>query len=263
MSGQSVYTSRPAAVFTMLISGFVGAGLLYTALTTSQSRVLYAVLGVFMLAVSAMMLVGQRRERASWRCTDLEGRPAWAMSLGGGAMAAAVAVVLTVLGAGLLLVVLLGPNAGSRILAGVVAAFVLAVAVTLWGVVLRRPELRMSADLVQLRGPGIDARLAWDDVEIVSHEHLGTRWGALVLRATPGASSYDVRLRRTLLPTDRVPDPPGIHVRTGMVPDEPALRRLLAALHLAGRDGRESMIARGLPEASGHGGHRGSGTSLE
>lgn len=72
------------------------------------------------------------------------------------------------------------------------------------------------------------------------------------MRATPGATSYDYQLRRTLLPTDRVPDPPGIHVRTGMVPDEPALRRLLATLHQAGRDGRESMIARGLPEASGH-----------
>ena len=71
-------------------------------------------------------------------------------------------------------------------------------------------------------------------------------------RHTEGAASYDYQLRRTLLPTDRVPDPPGIHVRTGMVPDEPAVRRLLAALHLAGRDGRESMIARGLPEASGH-----------
>lgn len=252
MSGQSVYTSRPAALFTMSITGLIGAALLYSAITTSQSRVLFAVLGTFMLAVSAMMAVGQRRERAAWRSTTLEGRPAWAMALGGGAMAAAAAVVVTVLAVGLLLVVLLGPNAGARILAGVVAAFLVAVAVTMWSVVVRRPELLMSADLVHLKGPGIDARLAWDDVEVVTHEHLGTRWGALVLRTTPGAASYDFRLRRTLLPTDRVPDPPGIHVRTGLVPDEPALRRLLAALHLAGRDGRESMIARGLPEASGH-----------
>ena len=127
------------------------------------------------------------------------------------------------------------------------AAFVLALAVTMWSVVLRRPELRMSADLVELRGPGIDSRLAWDDVEVVSHEHLCTRWGALVLRATPGATSYAYQLRCTLLPHHRVPDPPGIHVRTGMVPHEPALRRLLATLHQAGRDGLESIIARWLP----------------
>ena len=252
MSGRSAYTSRPAAVFTILITGLVGAGLLYTAVVSAESRVLFSVLGVFMLAVSAMMLLGQRQEKAAWRSADLEGRPGWAMSLGGGAMAAAAAVVLTTLGVGLALVVVLGPNTGAKVLSGVLAAFVLALAVTMWGVVLRRPELRMSADLVELRGPGIDSRLAWDDVEVVSHEHLGTRWGALVLRATPGATSYDYQLRRTLLPTDRVPDPPGIHVRTGMVPDEPALRRLLATLHQAGRDGRESMIARGLPEASGH-----------
>ena len=252
MSGRSAYTSRPAAVFTILITGLVGAGLLYTAVVSAESRVLFSVLGIFMLAVSAMMLLGQRVEKAAWRSADLDGRPGWAMSLGGGAMAAAAAVVLTTLGVGLALVVVLGPNTGAKVLSGVLAAFVLALAVTMWSVVLRRPELRMSADLVELRGPGIDSRLAWDDVEVVSHEHLGTRWGALVLRATPGATSYYYQLRRTLLPTDRVPDPPGIHVRTGMVPDEPALRRLLATLHQAGRDGRESMITRGLPEASGH-----------
>lgn len=254
MSGRSAYTSRPAAIFTMLITGLVGAGLLYTAVVSSESRVLFTVLGLFMLAVSVMMLLGQRREQASWRSIDLAGRPAWAMSLGGGAMAAAAAaaVVLTVLGVGLALVVVMGPNVGARVISGVLALFILVVAGTMWGVVLRHPELRVSADLVQLRGPGIDSQLAWSDVEVITHEHLGTRWGALVLRATPGAASYDYQLRRTLLPTDRVPDPPGIHVRTGMVPDEPAVRRLLAALHLAGRDGRESMIARGLPEASGH-----------
>ncbi len=236
----------------MLITGVIGAGLLYNAVVSAESRLLFAVLGVFMLSVSAMMLVGQRREQATWRSTELEGRPAWAMSLGGGAMAAAAAVVLTVLGVGFVLVVVFGPNAGARIVAGVLALFLLVVAVTMWGVVLRRPELRISADLVQLRGPGVDSRLTWSDVEIVTQEHLGTRWGALVLRATPGATSYDVRLRRTLLPTDRLPDPPGIHLRTGLLPDEPALRRLLAALLLGGRDVRESMIARGLPEASGH-----------
>ena len=252
MSGRSAYTSRPAAIFTMLITGLIGAGLLYSAVVSSQSRVVFTVLGIFMLAVSRMMLLGQRRDQASWRSIDLAGRPGWAMSLGGSAMAAAAAVVLTVLGVGLALVVVMGPNVGARVVSGAVALFVLTVAVTMWGVVLRRPELRISADLVQLRGPGIDAHLAWSDVEIITHEHLGTRWGALVLRATPGAASYDYQLRRTLLPTDRVPDPPGIHLRTGLLPDEPGLRRLLAALLLAGRDGRESMIVRGLPEAPGH-----------
>ncbi|MCY7400972.1 MAG: hypothetical protein LH477_08445 [Nocardioides sp.] len=252
MSGRSVYTSRPAAIFTMLITGFIGAGLLYTAVVSSESRLLFTFLGLFMLAVSVMMLLGQREQRVPWRSVDLAGRHAWAMPLGGGVMAAAAAVVLTVLGVGLALAAVMAPNVGARVISGVLALFLLVVAVTMWGVVVRRPELRISADLVQLRGPGIDSQLAWSDVEIVSHHHLGTRWGALVIRATPGAASYNYQLRRTLLPTDRVPDPPGIHLRTGLLSDEPGLRRLLAALHLAGRDGRESMIARGLPEASGH-----------
>ena len=40
------------------------------------------------------------------------------MSLGGGAMAAAAAVVLTILGVGLALVVVLGPNTGAKVLSG-------------------------------------------------------------------------------------------------------------------------------------------------
>ena len=47
----------------MLITGLIGAGLLYTAVVSSESRVLFTVLGLFMLAVSVMMLLGQRRER--------------------------------------------------------------------------------------------------------------------------------------------------------------------------------------------------------
>lgn len=250
MSQRPGHPNRPAAIFTVLITGLIGAGLLWTSATTSESRVLFLVLGVFMVAVSVMMLLSRRRTRQSWRPTTLGGRQAWALSLGAGVMPAAAAAVLSVLGVGLALAAVLGANAGARILSGLLALFILAVAVTMWGVVLRRPELTISADLVRLRGPGVDSQLAWSDVEIVGHENLGTRWAALVLRATPGAASYDVQLRRTLLPTDRAPDPPGIHVRTGLVPDDPALRRVLADLHLAGRDGRESMIGRGMPEVS-------------
>lgn len=215
----------------MLITGLIGAGLLYLALATSDGRLFSAVLGVFMVSVSVMVLLGQRRSSAQRRTIDLEGRLAWAISLGGGAMAAAAAVVVSVLGVGLALVVLLGPNTGARVASGLVGAFVLAVAISMWSVVLRRPDLRISADLVQLRGPGIDSRLTWDDVEIVTHEHLGTRWGALVPRATPGVV---VRL------------PTQAHAAAD------GHGRILAALLLAGRDGREAMIARGLPETSGH-----------
>ena len=236
----------------MLITGFIGAGLLYTAVVSSESRVLFTVLGLFMLAVSVMMLLGQRRERASWRSIDLAGRPAWAMSLGGGAMAAAAAVVLTVLGVGLALVVVMGPNVGARVVSGVLALFVLVVAGTMWGVVLRRPELRISADLVQLRGPG--STRSWPGATSRSsptstsgrgggHSSSGPR---RVLRRTTTSSGA-----RCCRPTG-CPTRPGSTSGPAWCPTSPAVRRLLAALHLAGRDGRESMIARGLPEASGH-----------
>ena len=115
----------------------------------------------------------------------------------------------------------------------------------------RRPELRISADLIQFHGPGIDSELAWDDVGAVVPENLGTRWAALVLTATAGAPSYHWKLSRFLLPTDREPDPPGIHLRFGLVADETQLRRLLRELHVADRARREALIGGGLPSDAG------------
>ncbi|MBA3783737.1 MAG: hypothetical protein H0X12_18055 [Nocardioides sp.] len=71
-------------------------------------------------------------------------------------------------------------------------------------------------------------------------------------RAAVDAPSYRQRVSRFLLPTDRVPDPPGVHLRVGLIPDEPRLRRLLQAMHAGGRSTREAMIGRGLPDASGY-----------
>ena len=65
-----------------------------------------------------------------------------------------------------------------------------------------------------------------------------------------GAGSYRCEPRRFLLPTDRVPEQPGIVVRVGLVPDPSRLVRVLRAMHSGGHAGREAMIGRGLPEAA-------------
>ena len=148
----------------------------------------------------------------------------------------AVALVLTTLGIGLALAAVLDDRTGVRVAAGVPALLLLVVAAELWRAWSRRPELRISADLVELHGAGIDSELAWDDVGAVVPENLGTRWAALVLTAAAGAPSYRWTLSRFLLPTDREPDPPGIHLRFGLVPDEAQLRRVLRELHV-GRPG--------------------------
>lgn len=245
-------TSRPVNVFTVLITGLIGCAALFVAATRDEGRVLNLFIGAFMLSVSVMVAVVQRRGTTTWRQTELSGRPAWAMSLGGRGHLPAAATVVTILGAGLALAAVLHDRTGVRVVTGVVALVMLVVAAELWRILARRPELRISADLVQLHGPGIDTELAWDDVGSVVHDNLGTRWAGLVLTAVAGAPSYEWRTSRLLLPLDREPDPAGIHLRFGLLPDEPHVRRVLRDLHIADRAQREQLITQGPPSASGH-----------
>ncbi|MBC2935042.1 hypothetical protein [Nocardioides sp. zg-1228] len=251
MSGRHAFTSRPVGVFTVVVTGVIGVGALYLAATRAEQRLLNLVLGAFMVSVAAMVGLGQRRSTSTWRRTELRGRPAWALALGERGQAPAVAVVLTTLGIGLGLAAVLDERTGVRVVAGVPALLVLVLAAEMWRAWSRRPELRISADLVELHGIGIDSELAWDDVGAVVPDSLGTRWAALVLTAAAGAPSYRWRPSRLLLPLDREPDPPGIHLRVGLVAEEAELRRLLRELHIADRARREALIGGGMPSDAG------------
>ena len=251
MAGSNVFTSRPVGIFTALVTALIGAAGLYLAATSEERRLLNLVIGAFMLSVAAMVVLGQRRSVSTWRRTELRGRPAWALALGERGQVPAVALVLTTLGIGLALVAVLDDRTGVRVVAGVPALFLLVLAAEMWRAWSRRPELRISPDLVELHGPGIDSELAWDDVGAVVPENLGTRWAALVLTAAADAPSYRWTLSRFLLPTDREPDPPGIRLRFGLVPDEAQLRRVMRELHVADRARREAMIGGGLPSDAG------------
>lgn len=235
----------------MLMTGLIGVGAGYLAATRGDQRLFNMVLGAFMLSVAAMVALGQRRSVATWRRTELRGRPAWSMALGERGQVPAVALLLTTLGFGLVLAATLDDRAGVRVVAGVPGVLLLVLAAEMWRAWSRRPELRISADLVELHGGGIDSELAWDDVGAVVPENLGTRWAALVLTAVVDAPSYQWRLSRFLLPTDREPDPAGIHLRFGLVPDEAQLRRILRELHVADRARRDALIGAGLPVDAG------------
>jgi hypothetical protein len=252
MAGRNAFTSCPVGIFTALITGLIDVGALYLAATSEERRLLNLVLGAFMLSVAAMVVLGQRRSVTTWEQAQLQQRPAWSMRIGERGQVPAVALVCTTLGLGFALGAALGDNPAVAVLCAVLALFMLVLAVEFWRVMLRRPELRISADLIQLHGPGIDSELGWDDVGAVVHEHLGTRWGALVITATRDASSYRWKLSRLLLPMDREPDPPGIHLRFGLIPDEAQLRRILRDMHVGDRAAREAMISRGLPADSGY-----------
>ncbi|MFC6286828.1 hypothetical protein ACFP3Q_11500 [Nocardioides sp. GCM10027113] len=233
-----------------MIITVVGVAILGAGIAIPEQRATGLLLGAFLLSVSCFMVLGAARRAApGWSLTTLDGRPAWALRIGGTG-AAAMLVVPGLLATVLLVAASRAPRAAA-VVAGAIALFLLVLAAEGLRLVLRRPELRLGVDRIELRGPGIDSTLAWDDVAAVTHHHLGTRWGAVVAEAATDATTYDHELSRWLLPTDRVPDPPGVCVRVGLVPDVPRLTRLMRAMHVADRAGREAMISRGLPEQSG------------
>jgi Flp pilus assembly protein TadB len=124
-----------------------------------------------MLSVAVMVTLGQRRSVAVWEQAQLEQRPAWSMRIGERGQVPAVAMVSTTLGIGFALGAVLGGSPGVTVVCTVLALFMLVLAAEFWRMVLRRPELRISADLIQLHGPGIDSELRWHDVGVVAHEH--------------------------------------------------------------------------------------------
>ena len=240
---EAAVRSRPVGwlVAALLVVIAVGCG--YRGATQAEGRVLYLTLAAMMAAVAVMLVRGTGRSAHGWRAGVLAGQPVLILPLTGRGSLSSVALVCTVFGLGLGLGALMADSVGLVVVLALIALFMLVVAAELWRIRVRRPELRLSADLVQLRGSGIEAELAWDDVATVDYRDLGTRWGAVALSAATDATTYRARLRRLLLPTDRLPDPPGIVVRVGLVPDAPGLLALCRELHAGGRVFRESRIA--------------------
>jgi hypothetical protein len=251
LAGRSWRTSRPLALFTIAITGSIGVSGVVVAFMRPDHRLVNACVGAFMLSTSLMVLTGQRRSRAGWRSARLDGRPSWVVRLGDPGQFTSTAAVLITLGGGLALVAVLDGRAGVAVAAGLPAAFLLVVAAEMVRASIRRPEVRISAERIELHGTGIDSRLDWDEVAAVTSAHLASRWAAIVVEAVPDATSYEWRLSRLLLRGDREPDPPGIHLRLGQVTDTSQLRRLLRALHAMDERGREALIAGALPADRG------------
>lgn len=112
--------------------------------------------------------------------------------------------------------------------------FMLAIGLELSRTWLRRPALTVTADVMCLRGTGIDARLGWDDVNTIEYAGEG-RWAAVGILAVPGAASYQSQHSRFLFPTDRTPPKQGLEIRVGLVSDVPKPLKLLRAMQLGGR----------------------------
>lgn len=250
-AGRSVYTGRPAGIFTILITGVIAVAAVVTAVTSDENRVVTVCVGAFMGAVCLMMVLSQRRSRAAWSASTLDGAPAWRMSLGDAGQVPAAALVLSTTGVVLVVLAALADHTGVRVVLAALALFMLVLSAEFWRIWVRRPDLTVSADRLRYRGPGIDVDLDWNDVGVIDFGNLGSGRGALRATAARGAPSYRFELRRLVLPTDRVPEPAGIEIRTGLVPEVVALSKLLRTLHAADRSGREAMITRGLPDASG------------
>ena len=209
---------------------------------------------LFTGAVSLMVLASLGRDAGAWSMTQLDGRPALRLRLGPSPLATwTVVAVLVATGAGATLLALaVGERSlGGGVVVGVLALAMLLLALELGRVAARAPALVIGVDRLHHTGAGVLVDLAWDDVSSIEWAHLGTRRACLRIGAVAGAASHRARRRSSLLPLDRVPDEPGIEVRTSLLPDAPALLRQLRELHVGDRTTREALIPRGtasLPE---------------
>jgi hypothetical protein len=247
------YARTPAVLFTAGITALICAASVWAAATERDRRAGMVVLALFTGSVALMMALSLAAVRARWSLEQLDGRPAWRLRLGGNGSAAVVALVLTATALGLGFgAVALRENVVLALVLGVLALGALLVALQMWQVWLRAPSFWVGADRLVHDGAGVLVELAWDDVGVIDYAHLGTRWSAVLIGAAVGAPSYRHRSRPSLLPLDRVPEQPGIELRNGLLPDAPALLRLLRDLHVGGRPTREAMITRGLPADSGY-----------
>lgn len=236
------YASGPVAWFTVAICGVIAASLGWLGATRPSERpgafAVAAVLGSVALLVAA----AQRPVRSRWSAADVDGRPAWRLGLGDPVGAVLVALVTTALGVLLAGLAAADPAPGRLVLFGAPALLLVVGAVEMWRIALvRRPHLTLTPDRVLLRSTGIDAGVAWRDVATVEYTG-GARYASVALLAVRGAPSYDARLRRWLLPTDRLPDPPAVAVRMTLVPDPASLLHLLRELHAADEHGRAARL---------------------
>lgn len=241
MSARPWYQRRAAAWFTVLVCGGIAAAMLRQAATVPSDRTMGLVVGAFLGSVALLVAVARRRPRMRWEPSRLDDRPAWRLGLGRPAQAVVLALVTTSA------TVLLGAWAGSGgtgslLLLGPPALFLAVLAVETWRIVVRRPCLVLGVDAVELRGTGLDARMAWADVTAVRYDDRAL-YLAVTLAADGAAPSYVGRRRRWVLPTDRRPDPTRLPVRVSLVADPAALLTLLRELHRADPSVRASRLA--------------------
>lgn len=244
------YFSVPAVLFTAAITGLISVGATWTAVTSGEDRSTMIVVALFTGTVSLMMLTSLGRDAGTWSLAELDGRPAWRMRLGPSrASAAAVVAVLVATGLGLAggAYVVGQRSAAGAVTVGAIALAMLLLALELGRAVARAPHLLIGIDRLHHHGAGVLVDLAWDDVGTIEWADVGTRWACVRISAVAGASSHRVEARGSLLPLDRVPERPGIELRLTLLPDAPAVLRMLRELELGGRATREALIPRGTP----------------
>lgn len=124
----------------------------------------------------------------------------------------------------------IGLSDGGLLLLPLLALF-LAIVPDALRALLRRPALLLTQRAVALRGWGMDARLAWEDVTGVELVVPHPRRPALRIAGHPGAASWSLRMRRIIVPLDLRPGSEHIDVRL-LALDHPGMVQTLVE-HLA------------------------------
>jgi len=238
-------SSRRAVGWALVILlGCLGLLLLATPLLGAAHSGLLVVLGVAMLAAAAVVWLTRVDGPDPVRRTslgELDGQPALIIAL-----RPTTPLVMCVLGVAFgalfgFAALAVGLSDGGLLFLPLVALFLVLVPDAARALA-RGPRLALGVDHVDLRGWGIDARLAWPDVARVQVEDTDPRRARLLLLGRPGASSWRHRMHRYVVALDRRPATPEIAVPVSAL-DAPSRVQVLAA-RFAGSDraGRQGFL---------------------
>jgi hypothetical protein len=223
--------SRVLGWFFLALTGGIGLACLVGAVTESDGRATLVGASVVCLGAAAVVWVGVLAPRDAARRTAtvpaggeqvlvvrLRSTTPWVMTITGGI--GTVLIIWSIFGVGL--------TDGGLPFAPLLFLFAPVLAEGLWAFG-RRAQLEIGAEAVHYRGWGLDARLAWDDVDRVEQRVEG-KYSRIWVIARDGAPSWQAQRRKLVLPLDPAPKLPEFGVLTSALDDPGALYATLRLL---------------------------------
>ncbi len=235
--------SRVLGWFFLALTGGIGLACLGGAVTEADGRAPLLGASVVCLGAAALVWVGVLAPRDAAQRTatrpaggeqvlvvGLRSTTPWVMTITGGVGTAL--IVWSIFGVGF--------TDGGLLFAPLLLLFAPVLAEGLWAF-RRRAQLEIGAEALHYRGWGLDARLAWDDVDRIVQRTEG-KYSRIWVIGRDGAPSWQCQRTKLILSLDPAPKRAEFGVLTSALDDSGALYATLRLLKAQTRAGRRTYM---------------------